>query len=107
MKKTMMALCSAIIILASSLLTPASVCAAERSCPPHEFNSIVSNQFCYVYSSHPYVISNEPSGPQYGTCYITTYGSCEYLKCGKCDYVNTSNPINFQPISVTHSACGQ
>lgn len=105
MKKIVMALCSAMLILACSLLTPSSVCAAERSCT-HEFNSIVGNQFCYLHSDHTYysyyngVYTSHP-------CHIVNFGSCEFLKCGKCDYVDTTNPINFHSISITHSACGQ
>ena len=103
MKKTMMALCSAIIILASSLLTPASVCAVERSCA-HEYNSTVSG-FCYTHSSHPYVVNNGVNGPEYGTCHITVFNSCEYFKCWKCDYVNYSNPINLHYVSESHDSC--
>ncbi len=108
MKRNVIALCMAVMIVACSILIPETACAAEKisrvSCLVHHFHSIPGN--CYTYSSHPYLMENGLQGPVYGTCQITQFCSCYYDECVVCGYIDYSHPQQIHVESVTHSACG-
>ena len=87
MKKIIMAVCSAAVILACYMLTPVSVCAQERSCDhdmlDHYYEE-VSDIFAY---SHQVFLYNGSNGPVYESCSVHRITYNVYPRCSKCGYV--------------------
>jgi hypothetical protein len=93
MKKNLIALCSATLIFAVSMLTPATALAGENSYCDHVFNTNYTG-FVTVPSTH--LVGSE-------TCYVNTvyYGS--FPKCSKCGAIDNNVPKTW--VSETHSIC--
>ena len=88
MKKTIIALCSATIIFACSILTPMSVTAATRACPPHTYSdTCIADRYEFIYS-HQYFYENGV-----GTCYVSRHYQGLYLRCPICGAIKFDDPI--------------
>ena len=95
MKKTLVALSTALLILIGSMFTPASVCAAQNAVPCEHVYDASYTGFCSKDGgTHPY-------GAQ--TCIMTdVYSGC-YPRCTKCGHIAYGSPYweNYQ--YTTHS----
>ena len=103
MRKVILAVCAAAIVLACSMLTTVTVGAVDRSCN-HVMNSEIDG-IRETYYSHPYVVANLPSGPVYDTCYVRNINYCRYSKCSLCGYVDYNHPTNIQFVESVHDSC--
>ena len=103
MKKTLVVLCSVVLILTYNFMVPLTVSAAD--CPPHVF-SLTHEGPRHTNSSHQYKVSDGSNGPIYGTCYTTiNYYGC-YPRCSKCGYIDYANYYWENYVGTYHSACG-
>ena len=108
MKKTIIALCTVMIIFACNLLTSVPVCAEERNCGHNSYVSgayLDPNSIYYTYSTHPYKIGDGITGPIYGTCHISTCHGVKYPQCSICGDVDYNHPQECW-LYVQHENCG-
>lgn len=104
MKKTLIALCTAVVIFACNVLTPATVCAAENGgCTSHTYGTATTGVKHVFLSSHQYLIENGPDGPIYGTCYVyhVYYGA--YPQCTTCGALDYDHPVWEDDMGIWHS----
>ncbi len=106
MRKMVLAICTTIIVFACGILTPVTVRAEGRGCVNHTFNATHDGYQNITISNHPYVISNEPGGPNYGTCYIYKVIKTIYPRCTACGYIDYANPYSSSDFAIMHTHCG-
>lgn len=102
MKKTMVALCSALVICMCNMLMPATVYAEESSCTRHMLNLVYERTYTTTMSSHPLLLYNGPDGPVYDTCHIQNHYKDTYPKCSVCGYVDLNYQLTHQLIGSRH-----
>ena len=98
MRKSIIALCSATIIFACSILTPMTVTAATSACPPHTYSdTCIADRYEFIYS-HQYFYENGV-----GTCYVSRHYQGFYLRCPICGAIKFDDPIWENYMGIVHS----
>lgn len=107
MKKTIIALCTAISIFSYNMLIPITVHAQERDCGHHSYTLtyLDPSSVYYISSSHQYLEGNGANGPIYGTCHIKAYHGIRYPQCSICWDVDYSHPQDVY-MYAEHENCG-
>ena len=100
MKKTIIAICSAIIILACNMLTPMTALAEARACKYHKYHDSHKSNYLVYLSSHPVYIY-DPYGPVYENCTPYENHEVEYPKCSVCGHIDYSFELS-HTVEVIH-----
>ena len=107
MKKVIIALCSASVIIACNILTPMTVCAGNRNCGHTSYvvgAYLDPTKQCNTYL-HQYLHGHGDHGPIYETCTAHYYYSYRYPQCSICGDVDFSSP-QYTPLYTEHENCG-
>lgn len=88
MKKVILALCSAVVILTCSMLTPLVAQAEERGCTEHMLDQVYERTYTVTLSVHEIFVYDDPTGPVYDTCHVKGEYKDTHPKCSVCGYVD-------------------
>ena len=100
MKRMIVALSTAMVILMGSVISPISVHAEERGC--NHVYSATYEGYRHTYYSHQYV---KPDGT-YGTCSVHTVFYGVYPRCINCGNIYYGNAYSEHTVDIIHSDCG-
>ncbi|MBQ9488984.1 MAG: hypothetical protein IKO03_03695 [Lachnospiraceae bacterium] len=95
MRRTILAFCTAAIILACGILTPVTASAEEaRGCAQHTMNGTHAGTMTRVMYTHPVFLGNGTYGPMYETCTVKGLYDEIYLRCTVCGYIDYDHPVS-------------
>ena len=108
MRKVILAVCAAAIVLAGGMFTPVTASAeAGRGCVTHTFSATHKDygteETLYV---HQYLVENESSGPVWGSCRVYNVIEIVYPRCSVCGFIDYANPYGSHNFARVHGSCG-
>ncbi len=106
MRRAILAICAAAIIFACNMLTPMTVRAEERGCPPHAFGGYCEGYKDETLYVHQYLIDNQSGMPNWGSCRVYKRYREKYNICSTCGYIDYANPYYSAEYAIYHESCG-
>ena len=107
MKRMIIALGTAMVIMFCSILTPVTIHAVNRDCGHNSYiaNAYVDPNNRHSTYYHQYQSGNGTNGPIYNTCTVHYYYTYRYPQCSICANIDYGKPSEY-PLYTEHENCG-